>query len=71
LGANNELNNLAVVRTILRVLGKEEDFIDFIADRPGHDLRYAIDPTKANSQLGWFARSLDFENAIAKLATSA
>lgn len=68
LGANNELNNLSVVKTILRVLGRDEDFLEFVMDRPGHDLRYAIDPTKANTQLGWHAQYLDFEKAIARIA---
>src|SRR5258708_23880712 len=48
-----EINNLEVVREILRILGKGEDMIEFVKDRPGHDRRYAIDWTKINKDLGW------------------
>ena len=53
LGGHSERNNLTVVKTILRQLGKSEDLIEFVADRKGHDLRYAIDSTKAEKELGW------------------
>ena len=53
IGGHNELANLDVVKTILRELDKPESLIAFVTDRPGHDLRYAIDPTKINSELGW------------------
>lgn len=52
-GGHNEYSNLEVVKTILRVLGKPESLITFVTDRPGHDLRYAIDPEKISSELGW------------------
>ncbi|WP_313119836.1 GDP-mannose 4,6-dehydratase, partial [Proteiniclasticum ruminis] len=45
--------NLEVVKTILRELGKPESLITFVTDRAGHDMRYAIDPTKINEELGW------------------
>jgi dTDP-glucose 4,6-dehydratase len=53
IGGHNERTNLQVVKTILRELGKPESLIQFVADRPGHDRRYAIDPTKIQKELGW------------------
>lgn len=52
-GGHNEFSNLEVVKMILKELGKPETLISFVADRPGHDLRYAIDPQKIRSELGW------------------
>lgn len=52
-GGHNEKTNLEVVKTILKELGKPESLIEFVTDRPGHDLRYAIDPTKLETELGW------------------
>ena len=52
-GGHNERTNLEVVKTILKVLGKPETLITFVTDRPGHDRRYAIDPTKIETELGW------------------
>lgn len=53
IGGHNERTNLEVVKTILKALGKPESLITFVKDRPGHDLRYAIDPTKIETELGW------------------
>ena len=53
IGGRNERANLDVVKTVLRELGKPESLIQFVTDRPGHDLRYAIDPAKINRELGW------------------
>ena len=53
IGGHNERSNLDVVKTILRELGEPECLITFVADRPGHDLRYAIDPEKIRRELGW------------------
>ncbi len=53
IGGHNERTNLAVVKTILKELGKSEDLITFVKDRLGHDRRYAIDPTKCREELGW------------------
>ena len=53
IGGHNEKNNLEVVKTILKQLGKPESLITFVGDRKGHDLRYAIDPAKINRELGW------------------
>ena len=65
LGANGERTNLQVVRIILKVLGLPEDFIEFVKDRPGHDLRYAIDASKTLSELGWMPSYESFEDGIA------
>ena len=51
-GGHNEKTNLEVVKTIIKTLGKSDDLIEFVKDRPGHDKRYAIDPTKLE-KLGW------------------
>lgn len=53
IGGHNERTNLEVVKTIIKELGKSEDLIEFVTDRPGHDRRYAIDPTKIHNELGW------------------
>ncbi|MDD7415409.1 MAG: dTDP-glucose 4,6-dehydratase [Eubacteriales bacterium] len=53
IGGHNERTNLQVVKTILKELGKPETLITYVKDRPGHDMRYAIDPTKIRSELDW------------------
>ncbi len=53
IGGHNERTNLEVVKTILHELGKSEELITYVTDRPGHDRRYAIDPTKIHNELGW------------------
>ena len=53
IGGNCERRNIDVVRAVLGELGKPESLITFVTDRPGHDLRYAIDPAKINRELGW------------------
>lgn len=63
LGGHSERTNLTVVKTILKQLGKTEDLIEFVEDRKGHDLRYAIDSTKAEKELGW-KRTYNFEEGI-------
>ena len=63
LGGHSERNNLEVVKTILKQLGKSEDMITFVEDRKGHDLRYAIDSTKVEKELGW-DRTYNFEDGI-------
>ena len=52
-GGRSERSNLEVVKTILKQMGKPESLITFVTDRPGHDLRYAIDPSKLEKELGW------------------
>jgi dTDP-glucose 4,6-dehydratase len=53
IGGHNERANIDIVRQICRELGKPESLITYVTDRKGHDLRYAIDPTKIRSELGW------------------
>lgn len=53
IGGHNERTNLEVVKTILKALDKPESLINYVTDRAGHDLRYAIDPTKIETELGW------------------
>ena len=53
LGGHNEKTNIEIVKIILKELGKSEELITYVADRKGHDQRYAIDPTKAMRELGW------------------
>ena len=65
IGGHNEKNNLEVVKIILRQLGKPESLIRFVTDRKGHDLRYAIDPTKIHGELGWLPTT-KFEDGIKK-----
>ena len=55
IGGHNERTNLEVVKTIIKELGKSEDLVEFVIDRPGHDRRYAIDPTKIHNELGWLS----------------
>lgn len=52
-GGHNEMKNIDIVKLILSSLGKDESLISFVPDRKGHDLRYAIDPSKIGSELGW------------------
>ena len=52
-GGHNEKRNIDVVKIILKALGKDESLITYVKDRAGHDLRYAIDPSKISSELGW------------------
>jgi dTDP-glucose 4,6-dehydratase len=66
LGADNQRSNLEVVRALLRIMGKPEDFIAFIGDRPGHDLRYAIDASDTEAELGWKPNHGNFEEKLAE-----
>ncbi len=65
IGGHNERTNLEVVKTILKILGKSEDLIEFVTDRKGHDQRYAIDPTKIKNELGWTPQT-NFDDGIKK-----
>ena len=65
LGADNQRSNLEVVRALLAIMGKPKDYIEFIGDRPGHDLRYAIDASAAEAELGWKPKHGNFEEKLA------
>ncbi|MDO5697704.1 MAG: dTDP-glucose 4,6-dehydratase [Dermatophilus congolensis] len=69
IGADGEKNNKEVVETILQLMGRAPDDYDHVTDRPGHDLRYAIDATRLRTELGWEPHYTDFtaglENTIA------
>ncbi|MEF9960806.1 MAG: dTDP-glucose 4,6-dehydratase [Niameybacter sp.] len=63
IGGNNEKANIEIVKLIIENLGKTEDMIKYVQDRPGHDRRYAIDNTKITTELGW-SPSYTFEEGI-------
>ena len=65
IGGHNERANIDVVKAILKELGKPEDLIEYVTDRKGHDRRYAIDPTKIHTELGWEPET-KFEDGIKK-----
>lgn len=65
IGGHNEMRNIDIVRMICQALGKPESLITYVADRKGHDMRYAIDPEKINSELGWQPET-KFEDGIRK-----
>ena len=63
ISANNEIDNLTIVKKILEIMNKPEDLIEFVEDRPGHDFRYSLDSTKISDQLGWKVKT-SFENGL-------
>lgn len=63
IGGNNEKANIEIVKLIIKSLGKEESLIQYVADRPGHDRRYAIDNSKITKELGW-APKYTFDEGI-------
>lgn len=65
IGGHNEMRNIDIVKIICKELGKSEDLITYIEDRKGHDLRYAIDPSKIHGELGWLPET-SFEEGIKK-----
>ncbi len=65
ISANNEIDNLTVIKKILDIMDKSEDLIDFVEDRPGHDLRYSMDSSKTVKDLNWILKS-DFEDGLEK-----
>ena len=64
IGANGERSNIDVLRAILERMGKGPDDFDWVRDRPGHDRRYAIDPSKLETELGWRPRHTDFSKGL-------
>ena len=65
IGGHNERANIDVVKTILSQLGKPESLINYVTDRAGHDMRYGIDPTKINNELGWLPET-KFEDGLSR-----
>ena len=64
-GGHNEMRNIDIVKRICKELGKPESLITYVTDRKGHDLRYAIDPSKIRDELGWLPETR-FEDGIVK-----
>ena len=65
IGGHNEMRNIDIVKLICKELGKSEECIQYVSDRKGHDMRYAIDPTKIHRELGWLPET-KFEDGIKK-----
>lgn len=64
IGADGERDNLSVLRSILRMMGRDPDDFEHVPDRVGHDLRYAIDPSQLQDELGWAPKHTDFEDGL-------
>jgi len=64
IGADGEVNNITVLRSILRLMGQPEDAFEHVVDRPGHDLRYAIDGSRLRAELGWEPQFTNFEAGL-------
>ncbi|MGI9208079.1 MAG: dTDP-glucose 4,6-dehydratase [Rhodococcus sp. (in: high G+C Gram-positive bacteria)] len=65
IGADGETDNRTVVETVLELCGMDPEAFDFVTDRPGHDLRYAIDATRLRTELGWEPQYRDFRSGLA------
>jgi dTDP-glucose 4,6-dehydratase len=65
ISAGNEYENIEVVRRILKIMGLGEDMMEFVEDRPGHDIRYSLNSSKIRRELGWKPKH-DFEEALKK-----
>ena len=63
ISANNEIDNITIVKKILKIMNKPEDLIEFVEDRPGHDLRYSLDSTKISEKLEWKIK-MSFEEGL-------
>ncbi len=64
IGADGEQNNKAVIETILELMGKDKSDYDHVNDRPGHDMRYAIDSSKLRQELGWQPKYTNFRDGL-------
>ncbi|KAF6246725.1 dTDP-glucose 4,6-dehydratase [Nitrosopumilus sp. b3] len=65
ISANNEIDNLAIIKKILALIGKSTDMMTFVDDRPGHDFRYSLDSTKIRKEFGW-KEKVNFEEGMNK-----
>ena len=65
ISANNEIDNLTVIKKILEIMNKPDDLIEFVEDRPGHDFRYSMDSKKISNELGWKMKT-SFEDGLEK-----
>ena len=64
-GMTDDISNLEIVKKIIKIMGKSENMIDYVKDRPGHDRRYSVDWSKINKELGWKPET-DFEEELKK-----
>ena len=65
ISANNEISNVQIVHKILEIMGKSNDLIEFVEDRPGHDQRYSLDSSKIKNKFGWSTK-INFEEGLRK-----
>ena len=65
ISANNEIDNITIVKKILAIMNKSEDLIEFVEDRPGHDFRYSMTSRKISNELGWKQES-NFDEGLKK-----
>ena len=65
ISANNEMDNITIVKMILEIMGKSEDLIEYVEDRPGHDFRYSMSSNKISKEYGWKPK-ISFEEGIEK-----
>ena len=65
ISAENEIDNVSVVKKILNIMDKSEDLINYVDDRPGHDLRYSLDSSKIRNELNW-NQKISFDDGIKK-----
>ena len=63
ISSNNEINNITIVKKILSILGKSDDLIEFVEDRPGHDFRYSMNSDKLRNELDWKPK-INFDNGL-------
>jgi len=65
ISANNEINNITIVKKILSIMNKSEDLIEFVEDRPGHDFRYSMNSSKIRNELNWNVK-VNFDEGLKK-----
>ena len=65
ISANNEIDNVTIVKIILEIMGKSEDLIEYVEDRPGHDFRYSMNSSKIYKEMSWKPK-IGFEEGIEK-----